>query len=147
MRSRNKLQYNYKRCHMYCVYRLCRWHTEKCDLYYNGDHGVYSLCTRIHLQYHHERCDLYNLCGCLCRGNNLSVNSLYSNNEQGLLNVLNMSCWNTEKCYLYCSIKYRMYSLYSGILLQYNDKCCFLYCLLNLCCGHLCVYCLLNHCE
>jgi hypothetical protein len=64
-----------------------------------------------------------------------------------VFSVFDMSRWDTEKCYLYCSIKHRMYCLCSGIHLQHNDECRVLYCLLNLCRWHLCVYSLLNYCE
>jgi hypothetical protein len=58
-----------------------------------------------------------------------------------------MSRGDTEKCYLYCVSKYRVYGLRNRIHIQYHYKCCDLYCLLNLCCRHLCVYSLLNYCE
>jgi hypothetical protein len=58
-----------------------------------------------------------------------------------------MSRWKMEKCYLYCACEYRMYILCSGVHLQYNNECRFLYCLYVLCCWHLCFYCLLNYCE
>ena len=40
-----------------------------------------------------------------------------------------MSRGDTEKCYLYCVSKYRVYGLRNRIHIQYNNECCDLYCL------------------
>ena len=77
----HKLQYNDQCCRMYSMYSLCGRDKEKCYLYYYGEHGVYSLRSRIHFQYHHERCDLYHLCCCLRSGNHLSIHRMYSNDR------------------------------------------------------------------
>ena len=94
---------------------MCSWHTEKCNLYNNSEHRVYGLYSRVHLQYNNQCRDLYILCCCLCSRIYLSIHGLYCNVEQGLFSLYCMSSGDTEKCYLYCSIKYRMYRLCSGV--------------------------------
>ena len=113
-----------------------RRHTEKCYLYSNRKHGMYGVCSGIHVQYNSKCCVLYNLRVCLYSRNNLSIHGLYSDNESGMLSVFVMYRWNTEKCCMYCISKYCMYCLCSGIYIQYNNECCNLYSLYSLCCWY-----------
>jgi hypothetical protein len=76
---------------------MSRWQTEKCFLYSNSKHSMYLLRSRIHLQYNDKCRDLYNLCGCLCRGNHLSDNGLYCNDEQGVYSLYRLCRGDTKK--------------------------------------------------
>lgn len=60
---------------LFSMYCLCRWNTEKCYMYSNGEHGMYRMRSGVHIQYNNKCCDLY---------------CLYI-----------VCCWNKEKCYLY----------------------------------------------
>ena len=102
-------------------------HLQICDLYCVGKPRMYRLRSGIHLQYNDERCVLYNLCCRLRRRNHLSVHRMYCNNEQGMFSLYCMCCWNTEKCDMYSNSQHCVYSLCSGIHLQYNDERCVLY--------------------
>jgi hypothetical protein len=66
---------------VYTLYSLCGRDKEKCYLYNNRKYRVYRLYSGVHLQYYDKRCDLYNLFWCLCRGNHLSIHSMYRNDK------------------------------------------------------------------
>ena len=61
MRGGNKLQYNYKRRHLYTLHCLCCWNTKKCNLYNNDEYRVYRLHCRLYVQYHNKCCDVYSM--------------------------------------------------------------------------------------
>ena len=67
---------------VFSVYRVCRWHMEKCYLYCPGKYRMYCLRSGVHIQYHNECCDLYSLYVLRCW--HLCVHSLLYNCKQGL---------------------------------------------------------------
>jgi hypothetical protein len=66
---------------VYTLYSLLGRDKEKCYLYNNRKYRMYSLCSRIHLQYNNQCRDLYNLFCCLRRRIHLSIHRLYSNDK------------------------------------------------------------------
>jgi hypothetical protein len=100
---------------MHTLHCLCCRHKEKCDLYNNGEHRMYRLCSGVYLQHHNKCCDMYHLCCCLYHRKHLSIHGMHRDDEQSLFCVFFMSRWHKEKCNLYCSSKHGMYRLYSRI--------------------------------
>ena len=105
----HKLQYNDQCCRLYSLYCVCCRYTEKCDLYNNRKHRMYSMRSGIHIQYNDECRDLYNLCCCLRRRNHLSIHRMYCNNEQGMFSLYCMCCWYMEKCDMYSNSQHCVY--------------------------------------
>ena len=51
--------YSINKQSVFSVFVMSRGDTEKCYLYCPGQYRMYSLCSRIHIQYNNECCDMY----------------------------------------------------------------------------------------